>query len=239
VLPAGLVCDPCNNYFGRKLEFDILDSSYFKNLRSRQALKSRRGKPIFAGMTVSVGGARFRATFSGNKEVSIHSVSIDGKTTLQEAFARDKGGKIWIPLGGDSPDDKLISRFLGKVGLEMLAARFHTFPDFEDMIFQDQLDPIRRWSRYGQGVKSWPFNRRRLYDEDSKHSDVEATDFQMVHEFDLLLTDAHELYAIVCIFGEEFVINMAGPSLEGYEAWLMENNGTSPLYSGKNRPPAI
>ena len=53
---------------------------------------------------------------------------------------------------------------------------------------------------------------------------------QVVHEFDLLHCESGEVYAVICIFGEEFAINLGGPSIEGYEARLLAQGGLSPLY---------
>jgi hypothetical protein len=50
-----------------------------------------------------------------------------------------------------------------------------------------------------------------------------------LHEFDLLYTEYKELYAVICIFGTEYTINMGGPELEGYELWLKKNDYVSPL----------
>ena len=53
---------------------------------------------------------------------------------------------------------------------------------------------------------------------------------QVVHEFNFLITKVCEMYFVIAIFGEEFTINMGGPTIEGYEVWLRENDGASPLY---------
>jgi hypothetical protein len=40
----------------------------------------------------------------------------------------------------------------------------------------------------------------------------------------------NECYFVLAIFGVEYVINIAGPSIDGYRQWLKENNEKSPLY---------
>jgi hypothetical protein len=52
----------------------------------------------------------------------------------------------------------------------------------------------------------------------------------VLHEFDLLPIEPGEIYAVLCIFGEEFAINLGGPSIERYEDYLQSNGGLSPLY---------
>ena len=48
------------------------------------------------------------------------------------------------------------------------------------------------------------------------------------------VTPSSEWYFVLAIFGEELAINLGGPEIEGYEKWLKDNNGKSPLYVGKN-----
>ena len=44
VLPRGVVCDKCNNYFSRKIEQPLLGQPFFKNLRGRNWIESKKGK---------------------------------------------------------------------------------------------------------------------------------------------------------------------------------------------------
>lgn len=57
---------------------------------------------------------------------------------------------------------------------------------------------------------------------------------QLVHEQNILVTETDEYYFVLSLFGIEFVINYGGPEIEGYEMWLKEHDGVSPLYWGKN-----
>ena len=52
----------------------------------------------------------------------------------------------------------------------------------------------------------------------------------------LLVTETNEWYAVVCIFGEEFAINLGGPEVEGYEGWLKAHVRQSPLATATTRP---
>jgi hypothetical protein len=57
VLPAGVVCDGCNNYFAREKPF--LESPSIRSLRFHQALESRKGRvPSMPGIITP----RFPAT---------------------------------------------------------------------------------------------------------------------------------------------------------------------------------
>ncbi len=44
VLPRGVVCDKCNNYFSRKIEQPFLDSVEMKAMRFREAIPNKRGR---------------------------------------------------------------------------------------------------------------------------------------------------------------------------------------------------
>lgn len=74
-----------------------------------------------------------------------------------------------------------------------------------------------------------------FYDVDEKWIDEFGSEVQMVHESDILQTPWDEWFFVLAIFGLELVINYGGPEIEGYRRWLSENNGDSPLYSGKNK----
>lgn len=43
VLPCGVVCDQCNNYFSRKVEGPVLDSQMFRTLRADRRIPNKRG----------------------------------------------------------------------------------------------------------------------------------------------------------------------------------------------------
>jgi len=99
----------------------------------------------------------------------------------------------------------------------------------EPLIDDPQLEPLRRLARVGDKPTSWPFSRRRIYGEDDVKIEGDNR-HQVLHEFNLLYTEERELYAVLCVFGEEFAINYAGPEIEGYEKWLKKHDGCSPLY---------
>ena len=46
---------------------------------------------------------------------------------------------------------------------------------------------------------------------------------------DVFLTSFPETYFVFMFYGMEFVINIGGPSIDGYEKWLTENDNISPI----------
>ena len=53
VLPKGIVCDKCNNYFARKIEYPFLNSEAVLQLRQELEIHNRDGKVVirFADLT--------------------------------------------------------------------------------------------------------------------------------------------------------------------------------------------
>jgi hypothetical protein len=229
-LPVGVVCDPCNHYFGAKIEGPLLSSPHFKNLRGRQAVVSKKGKiPPYEAFLPGLGKVLLRFDKnSGGKY--LYTEDEEDSSKLESYLKINKTGEMRIPMY--SPTDKyLLSRFLAKVALEVLTNRVYEYQGWEEQVidFKD-LDEIREYARYGKGIKYWPFHERIIYNENHLWEDAGQT----MHEFDLLYTDAQELYSIVCIFGTEYTINLGSPQMDGYEKWLANNNNQSPLYTGKN-----
>jgi hypothetical protein len=228
VLPPGVVCDRCNNYFARKVEGPLLETLWFRHARSRQGIENKRGLiPPLSGL---VPGARVGArVWLCENNLSLAAQNERDEARLYAALVSGQARSLYIPIV-HTIDEVLMSRFLAKVAIEILAERLIKIEGWEEPLIDDpQLDPLRRFARVGDKPASWPFSRRRVYGEDQVHGD-NSNSYQVLHEFTLLYTQKLELYAVVCLFGEEFVINYAGPKIEGYAAWLKENDQCSPLY---------
>lgn len=46
ILPPGVVCDACNNYFARKIEGPVLGSPMFRLLRAERSVVNKRGRVL-------------------------------------------------------------------------------------------------------------------------------------------------------------------------------------------------
>ncbi|MBI4724226.1 MAG: HNH endonuclease [Rhodomicrobium sp.] len=228
VLPPGVVCDTCNNYFARKVEGPLLRSPWFQQLRSRQLVANKRGRiPFMEGVLPSarlpglglVYGSRI---FLQGRNESEHRV-------IEDAIVKGLATRFYVPIA-EQIDRKLMSRFLAKVAMEAVVHRVMGIVDWQSEIIDNKsFDELRRYARVGDRPAEWPFFQRRLYNENDLQLD-NGMHFQILHEFTLLYTPRQEIYVVVCIFGMEFAINCGGPVLDGYEAWLNENNSQSPLY---------
>lgn len=234
VLPAGVVCDKCNNYIAREIEKPLLDSRYFRERRFFSSVPSKKGRiPPIEGIHLQSATAVQLVNMLDEGGIAIGAGQNVDDLRWVKSILRRKSGTVIVPIG-DMPSDYLISRFLGKVGLEVLAHRVLDVPGgLREIINQPELEELRRYVRLGNPKLAWPYSHRVLHSPDFRFNDGTET-YEVLHEFDILVTPTNEYYIVVCIFGEEYALNLGGPEIEGYEQWLRMNNNISPLYSGKN-----
>ena len=113
--------------------------------------------------------------------------------------------------------------------MEALAARVSSVEGWrEELLSTDELEPLRRYVRFGGGSSEWNFSDRLLYHPNKIFND-ESESYEIIHEFDFLYTEDCHLFFIVAFFGREFAIDMSNQNIARYSEWLAENNGRSPL----------
>lgn len=230
VLPPGVVCDQCNNYFSREVEKPFLESAAVTLLRFHQAIPNKRGRvPAINGILMP----GFPVTcWKQPKDSFLAHLALE-PDGLKHLLSSDTG-RIVLPARGTPPSDRVVSRFLAKASLEALASRLVKYPEGREYLATEpQLDLLRDHARRGR-TPGWPFSVRRIYDADQYWFDERGSILQTVHEFDILQTDTCEYYFVLAIFGLELALNMGGPEIDGYLEWLDRHSGVSPLYWGKN-----
>ncbi len=127
-------------------------------------------------------------------------------------------------------NNRIISRFIGKVGIEYFASRFIGSDNLiENFLGMKDLEPLREYVRYNKYQSVWRYHVRRVYDE-KKLFMINNEGRQVLHEFDLLYTEDRELYIVLVIMGVEYCLNLGGPVTDGYIKWLYEHGYKSPLY---------
>lgn len=225
VLRKGIVCDSCNNYFSLKIEKKVLELDFFKNIRFRNFIESKKNR-IPKGKAI-IPKTKYLAEVNVNDGIQ---VNLD-----KESFEQIMTGKITsliIPYNVNYPKNDInVSRLLAKIALEMLAQRvIKTDKDLIDFANETQLDSIRNYVRYNTNNENWVYSSRKIYDENEKFYLKNGKSVDMIFECDFLPTDKMELYFVFAYKGIEFVINMAGSSIEGFKEWLELNNNISPLY---------
>jgi len=231
ILPPGIVCDKCNNYFARKIEKPLLESQYFLYARFENLIPSKKGRiPVVKGLipqshsVVEVG--------FGEEGLRIFVKPEDVPRFLEST--EPKGGTLYI-LHPTKPEgiDRLLSKFLGKVAIEALAHRVLDMPEAlkVDVVDNEALDHLRTYVRRGRDKMTWPFHQRDLYPADALfYSEEDDVYYDIPHEFTLLYTEKQELFLVLAVFGIEYTLNMGKPDINGYLEWLHHNGNKSPLY---------
>jgi len=232
ILPPGVVCDSCNNYLSREVEGPFLNSEAVKLLRFDQAIPSKRGKiPSMNGVITPINApATFFRILRGKSIVDV----LDVPPAAIPSLLSMREGKLLFPAIAAPPPDRVVSRFLAKVAVEVIASRLvAVFGNADFLVDEQQLDLIRDHARRGT-TREWPYHLRRIYDRNKRWVEDGGRQVQTVHEYDLLMTSWGELFLVLAIFGAEFTINFGGPEISGSLRWLNENNDHSPLYPVKS-----
>jgi hypothetical protein len=232
-LPRGAVCDRCNNYFARKIEGPLLSHPSFRNLRAWYQIPTKGKKlPTLLGIQFGTDINVSLRVASDTDKIRIGPYSVaperaSDRSALLRGLSSDEMGFAFIL--GDPPPEKEMSRLLAKMALE---AHWHRFyPDkIERFIDEPHYDRIRNWARNGNNFDAWPFSSRVIYPEETlmRHPKTNAW-VQVGFGFDLFPTERGETFFAFCLYGHEYVVNVGGPSIKGYEEWLKENNFESPL----------
>lgn len=229
-MPRGVVCDSCNNYFAREVEKPFLESPAIKHLRFFEGIPNKRGRipPISAILRPG-----FPATLTRDLRSDLPPI-LDVPEEAIAKIMEFSRGELILPMNFPEPSERVVSRFLAKMALEAIAFRLcRQKGGIEYIVNESQLDPLRNFARRGQ-PRDWPHHARRIYPDSRKILREGDDAYQIVHEFDFLVTPHNEWYFIFALFGLELAINIGGAEIDGYVAWLECNDGASPLYHGKN-----
>lgn len=65
------------------------------------------------------------------------------------------------------------------------------------------------------------------------NTDIQPTPYEILHEFDFLMTNLEHVYSVMVIMGVEYVIRLNSPEFDSYQQWLGDNKGRSPIRRGK------
>lgn len=229
VLPAGVVCDDCNNYFARKVEAPFLNSPWVRMLRHEQGIENKRGRvPTMRALAPGLGEATMYApTYAQPLQIVFDTPSESTRWLLARSRRALVTDEVIAP-----PAHTVTSRFLAKVAIGFLASRLERIPGGVDYLTNEvNLDRLRNHARRGSDPH-WPFSVRRIYAADALWREG-AGHVQRVWEAEFLQDDQNSQYVVLVIFGVELVIHLGEPDISGYVRWLLLNGGRSPLYSGQ------
>ncbi|EFF1836399.1 hypothetical protein IMQ31_18355 [Escherichia coli O169:H41] len=230
VLPRGVVCDKCNNYFARKVEQPILNHPWMRNIRAWQQIPNKRGS--YQSLLGHIAGTEIAVNMRRSKSGSLQldTENKNDQKILQRVIA-EKFERPLIFTIEDNPPKKEMSRFLCKMAYETFAELFCKNPqDTATLIHEPFLNNIRRYARYGDNFKEWPFSQRRIFPHDTLMRHPIKNEW--VHAgfgCGLFMNKRRETLFGFIFYGVEFVINIGGPSIEGYREWLSDHAGISPM----------
>jgi hypothetical protein len=226
MLEKGIVCDECNNYFAGKVEKKVLEKPYFKNIRNRNFITTKKGrlvpdKTLFPHK--DGGWADFWLDENG--------IIFDSKDNhIINLIKEGKINKLILPIiSHPDENDYDVSRFIAKAALEFLTFRIKEDSDWiAEITSKPELDPIRDWARFGKG-NFWKYHQRRIYSEETRFTDqiYHPEPYEILHEMDILYTEDKVMYFILVIMGIEFAINLAHSETDYYLEWLNKNNNVS------------
>ena len=242
ILPKGIVCDSCNNYFALKVEKPVLEMPYFQSLRGRNVIANKKGKiPKISGFTEDKYPIDF--VFSSNDRSGVE-IQVKNEIILNSL---KKNNKLYFPIYPEPAKENLfLSKFIGKIAIEALASRFDHITGWQnDFVNNESINELRNFVRYGCGHNIWPYHMRRIYSENLVRHDYEQQKtYETLYEYDFLIPDPPELdgewnhfkdcYFVIAIMGVEYTINMTGNGLDRYNRWIVENPNKSILLMEKS-----
>ena len=239
ILPKGYVCDACNHYFSVKIESQLLAQPYFVSMRRRNDIRTKKGKYVAEDMF-----------FPGAHKISETRFDLDEQVfyiTDKEVIKAIIEGKCRKAISRyiEEPEypNKIMSRFLAKCAYEsiFLLGGEHDYQlwlkerDNKEYIFQD-FEALRKFARYGIG--EWPYCQRRIYSEGSFFYYNGGEPYEVLHEQKFFFREVEkineysiraELYYVLVICGIEYVISVTDTDISGYQQWIKDNPGHSPI----------
>jgi hypothetical protein len=241
VLWRGAVCDKCNNYFATKIEKELLKQPYFISVRHRNIIKTKKEHYVPQDvLLINKKGHSNLALFqyygsyeNTNWQCVENEKSLGLKNCLIEPV-------IFEP----EANNYILSRFLAKCAFEFLVFRTkkENFIEFSEYLKNEQFEPLRKYARFGEGCKFWPYSQRRIYGEGDLFQRFYGDKIvERLIEMDFLSIVLNsktennndylvlELYYVLVILGIEYVIHIAEPAISGYYIWLQKNNFKSPI----------
>src|SRR5262249_53537895 len=154
-----------------------LESGEFLYLRFNEELRNKRGK--VPKVEILVGEHTVKARRVEKLEFSFGA---DDFAKINEYLSRSGKGEIRIPVSGSPPNDTLISRWLAKIGLEMLAHKWLGLDNWNQYIVEHTgLDPVRLYARAPKRRECWGYSKRRIYNSDQKTLAPDGQQGQMIY----------------------------------------------------------
>lgn len=138
LLPDGLVCDKCQNYFGAKIERNVLSDAPFHIIRTLLSLptKKRRAPKFFDPLVGTL-----EATGLPN------SFCYEPSPCMQDAIEAGRKSQMRFPVRPKDP--RAVCRFLLKIGIQTLAV------GGRNVALLGKYDAARDFARRGGPGSTW------------------------------------------------------------------------------------
>jgi hypothetical protein len=219
LLPRGFVCDPCNQYFGAKLEAKILASPPFAVERTGQAIKTKKGKLArYDSGSISLCATGYWDTVFLACPPAYFNTQISGARLAVAA----------PPSYGN-----LLSRFLLKVGMELLLLTNEVDP------YGDRFGAARKCARYGDGVQDWDVAygispHRDHLKLSSRCDEFGPLETRQIYQYEIGIMPRGDVVLSFVFVNHVFACNLSRPPLTEYLLGFNANNEFS-LTSRWNR----
>lgn len=250
ILPKGVVCDNCNNYFAIKIENELLNYPYFRSVRQRNFIISKKGnfvsdRVFFPGSETGWANVRYHKSMYRNGK-NIIQLSFDNPSEeILKYISQNKEKRLFSILYSEPEHDNIIvSRFLAKCAIEYLAKSVMIAEGWYNFVRNDNFMSLIKYARYGEG-KFWPYSQRRVYGEGTGFlNTLKNETYEILNEMDFFILDENlnriqdcsnsegftaEIYFVLTIMGIEYAINLGGREIHRYKEWYQKNNYKSPL----------
>lgn len=203
ILPPGYVCDRCNQYFGTKLEQEVLNKAPFSVFRVSQAIRNKKWNlPLIVN-----DGLRFRSTGYWDR------ILIQSNPPHRHLRLLGRGERLLLNPEWANPD--MLTRFLLKIGLEVLAFSDNVNP------YAAAFDSARHCARRGNLASEWEFafglypDRGELV-QSSRLDEIGPLETRQIYQFEMGVMDSGDLmfnfiYETAC-----FAVNLSRPPSTEY-----------------------
>lgn len=226
ILPAGVVCDGCNNYFARKVEAPLLGSDPVLALRHFERVPNKRGR-IPSLTTPTSLGVPGELSFHPDRLIP-WALELPPAAAV-EWLERGRPLELGVPDRDRLASGVLLGRFVCKIAVEAAAARCVGDPlAYQSLLESDDLDDCRMHARFGSG-SAWPVRVNRIHTPERAWF-VDGQAVQRAWEHDFLVTSGGQVVFAVAIFGLELAINVLERDTTAYEEWLARSRSSSLLY---------
>lgn len=131
VLPKGIVCDKCNQYFAVKVEKPMLEMKYFRNVRFRNNIKSKKGRNIPYKTLFPHKDGDWVDMYIDDNSIAING---DDRNIINLIKDRKVNQMMFEVVDSPSENSSHISRFLAKSALELFALKAGNNQKFLDEV---------------------------------------------------------------------------------------------------------